>query len=128
MIALWTEIYVRTETAHRRGLAEAKERGHTIGENVFPASDGAVALHGLRHLFKIPENMEVTYVYSAWYQPTLFHEDITKFKTLDVTTGIMGQGDGSGVTLEAQSVEGEDAQINLRVHILCEIQPKRQST
>ena len=129
MIALWTEIYVRTETAYRKRKKEAEERGYGYsGENVFPAKDGAVALHGLRHLFKIPENMEVTYVYAAWYQPTLFHENLTKFKTLDVTTGNMGQGDGSGVTLEAQSIEGEDAQINLRVHILCEIQPKRQNT
>ncbi len=128
MIALWTEIYVRTETAYRARIEEAKTGGYGYsGENVFEAKDSVIALHDLRSRFNLPEGMEVTLVYAAWYQTTLFHDNITKFVTLDVkTTGYLGTAAGSGVTLEAQSVAGEDGQINLRVHMLCEVQQKQQ--
>ena len=126
MIALSAEVYVRTETAYRKRIEEAKAGGYSYtGEKVFEAKDSVIAIHPLQHLFSIPQDMQMTYVYAAWYQPTLHHEDINKFKTLDVKTA-MGGGAGSGVFLEAQSVAGEDGQINLRVHILCEVQPKQQ--
>lgn len=125
MAAFWTEVYVRTETAYQKRNEEAQAEGRSSSsERVFGARDKVVAVHPLHQLFPIPEHLQVTYVYSAWYQPTLFHEDINKFRTLDVKTE-MGGGAGSGVFLEASSVAGEDAQINLRVHMLCEVQQRQ---
>ena len=129
MAAFWTEIYVRTETAYRKRIEEAQAGGYGYsGNKVFEAKDGMISLYDLRPSFDIPDHLEVTHVYSAWYQPTMYHEDLNKFRTLDVKTeGFLGNTAGTGVTLEAQSVAGEDAQINIRVHMICDVQPKRQA-
>jgi hypothetical protein len=143
MRAFWTEVYVRTETCHRNFLDEAAreeadrrgvevantsfQTGVLLDKKIIIADDDQASIISIKQVFEQRENVKIGLIYSAWYQPTLFHEKLDKFKTLDVITEITDFAyrkagkPGEAVALEVQGIAGEDAQVNLRVHILCEV-------
>lgn len=144
MRAFWTVVYLRTKTYHRNFLEEVAreeadwrgvepagisfETGVLIDKKIIIADDDHASIVPIKHIFEEREKVKIGLIYSAWYQPTLFHEKLNKFKTIDVITDTadfvyrkVGKP-GQTVAMEVQGMAGEDAQVNLRVHILCEVE------
>ena len=117
MIALTTDIFVRTEINHERRLKE----GASPLPSVCIAEDKMIRINPIKHLFTVPEGLEVTAVYAATYHVTDFIEDFIKFKQIDLVIR------DNGIDLETQAQEGADGHIKIKVVAFCEVQPKRQA-
>ncbi len=115
MIALATDVFVRTEANHERRLKE----GATPLPSVCIAEHGRIRINPITHLFTVPEGLEVTAVYAATYHVTDFIEDFGKFKQLDLVVR------GNGIDLEAQAQDGADGHVKIKVVAFCEVQAKR---
>lgn len=117
MIALAADVFVRTEINHERRLKE----GATPLPSVCIAEHNAVRINPIKHLFTVPEGLEITAVYAVTYHVTDFIEDFSKFKRIHLTIR------NNGIDLEAQAQEGADGHIKINVVAFCEVQPKRQA-